>query len=173
MTTSLYLAMSVDGLISTSNRVSNESSEWPESGWARWCGRCTTSNNIIVGRKTYTELTEFDVSDMLYPDHKVVISSQDLDLVDGWVQYSNPKQAIDYLKSCDIENIIVGGGRQLGLAFIKEDLIDEIVLDIHPILFGSGTQLLGELDKCIQLDLVNSEKIEDGGISVHYKILKE
>ena len=53
------------------------------------------------------------VSDILNPDHKVVVSSQDLELADKWVQCSNPKQAIEYLASCNVENIIVGGGRQL------------------------------------------------------------
>lgn len=173
MTTSLYLCLSVDGLIATSNRVSDEDSEWPDGAWARWCGNCTESNNLIVGRKTYAELTQFDVSDVLYPDHKVVVSSQDLDVADTWIKFSNPKQAVEYLESCDIENIIVGGGRQIGLAFVRENLIDELILDIYPILFGSGTQLLGELDRCIQLELVNCEKFEDGSIRVHYKLLKK
>ena len=172
MTTSLYLCLSADGLIATSNRVSDEESEWSEGAWARWCGYCTDSKNLIVGRKTYTELTQFDVSDVLYPEHKIVVSSNDLDLVDTWMQFSTPKQAVEYLESCDIENMIVGGGRQLGLAFIKEDLIDEVILDIYPILFGNGTQLLGELDECIQLELVNSDNLGDGAVRVHYRILK-
>jgi dihydrofolate reductase len=173
MTTSLYLAISADGLIATLNRVSDEDSEWSESAWKCWCDHCTTSNNLIVGRKTYTELTQIDASDILHPDHKVVVSSRDLDLADTWVQFPSPKQAVDYLKSCGIENVIVGGGRQLGLAFVKDGLIDEIVLDIQPILFGSGTPLLGELDRCIQLELVNNEKLGHGAIRVHYKLLKD
>ena len=173
MITSLYLEISVDGLIATSNRVSNESSEWSDSAWAAWCGHCTASNNLIVGRETYSELTQIDVSDILNPDHKVVVSSQNLELADTWVQCSNPKQAVEYLTSCNVENIIVGGGRQLGLAFVKAGLIDEIVLDVQPLLFGNGTQLLGELDRCIQLELKNCEMLGQGAIRVHYKILKE
>ena len=174
MTTFLYLEISADGLIATPNRVSNESSEWSEEAWASWCGHCTASNNLIIGRETYTEITaQFDVSDILNPDHKVVVSSQDLELADKWVQCSNPKQAIEYLASCNVENIIVGGGRQLGLAFVKAGLIDEIVLDVQPILFGNGTQLLGELDNCIQLELKNCEMLGHGAIRVHYKLLKE
>ena len=115
---------------------------------------------------------EDDVSDILYPEHKVVVSSQPLDLADTWVQVSSPKQAIDYLNSCNVENIIVGGGRQTGLAFINEGLIDDVLLDIQPILFGNGTPLLGELEKCIQLELVNIEKLADGAFKVHYRIVK-
>jgi dihydrofolate reductase len=173
MTTILYLDLSADGLIATPNRVSDEEWEWSGVPWERWCSYCNESNNLIVGRKTYIELTESDVSDVLYPDHKIVISSHDLDLADTWLHFSNPKQAVDYLKSRDVENIIVGGGRQLGLTFVEEGLIDEIVLDIYPILFGNGTQLLGGLDRCIQLELVNSEKLGDGAIRVHYELLQK
>ena len=172
MTTSLYLAISADGLIATPNRVSNEESEWSESAWECWCSHCTTSNNLIVGRKTYAELIEDDVSDSLYPEHKVVISSQTLDLADTWVQLSSPKQAIEHLNSCNVENIIVGGGRQIGLAFVRDGLIDEIVLDIQPILFGNGTPLLGELNKCIQLELLNIETLAHGAIKVRYKLFQ-
>ena len=170
MATSIYLATSADGLIATSNRVSNEDSEWSDEAWECWCTRCTKFNNVIVGRKTYTELTTFDVSDVLHPEHKIVVSSQDLDLAESWVQFSSPKQAVDYLKSCDIGNIIVGGGRQIALAFLKDGLIDDIVLDVQPILFGNGTPLLGELDRCVKLELVDSERLEHGATRIHYKI---
>ena len=110
---------------------------------------------------------------MLYLDHKVVISSRNMDLADSWLQFSTPIQAVDYLKSRDIENIIVGGGRQLGLKFIEDGLIDEIILDVYPILFGNGTGLLDGLDKCIQLDLVTSENLGDGAIRNHYKLLQK
>ena len=173
MTTSLYLEISVDGLIATSNRVSNEISEWSDSAWASWCGHCTVSNNLVVGRDTYTELTQIDVLDILNPDHKVVVSSQNLELVDTWVQCSNPNQAVEYLASCNVENIIVGGGRQLGLAFVNAGLIDELVLDVQPILFGNGTQLLGELDNSIQLELKHCEMLGHGAIKVQYKLLKK
>jgi dihydrofolate reductase len=173
MTTSLYLVTSADGLITTSNRVSNEESEWSDSAWECWCGHCTTSNNLIVGRNTYLELIEHDVSDILYPEHKIVISSKALDLAETWVQFSSPKQAINHLRDCNVENIIVGGGRQIGLAFVREGLIDEVVLDIQPTLFGNGIPLLGELDKCIQLELVRIETLEHGAIKVRYKLLRQ
>jgi len=173
MKTILYLDLSADGLIATSNRLPGVEWEWAGVPLERWCQYCNESNNLIVGRITYGELTESDSSDILHPDHKVVISSRDIDLADSWLQFSTPKQAVDYLKSRNIENIIVGGGRQLGLTFIEDGLIDEIILDIYPILFGNGTAMLGGLDRCIQLELVNSENLGDGAIRNHYKLLQK
>lgn len=170
MTTRLYLCMSVDGIIATSNRVADEDSEWSESTFARWCGYCTASNNVIVGRKTYEELTEMDVADILYPEHGVVVSSRKLKLADRWVQFSTPRQAVEYLKSRNLEDVIVGGGHDLALACVTEGLIEEFVFDIQPTLFGYGTPLLGELEKSIELELVDSERLDHDAIRVHYKI---
>ena len=172
MKTILYLDLSADGLIETTNRLPGLESEWEGVPWERWCQFCNDSNNLIVGRNTYTELIEFDLSEELYLEHKVVVSSRNLDLESSWIQFLTPKQAVDYLNTRDIRNIIVGGGRQLALAFIEEELIDEIILDVYPILFGNGTALLGGLDKCIQLDLVTSENLGDGTIRNHYKLLR-
>lgn len=171
MKTTLYLDLSADGLIATTNRLPGAEWEWEGVPWERWCHYCNDANNLIVGRKTYTELTEFDISDVLHPDHKIVISSQELDLVESWLQFSSPKEAVDYLYSREIENIIVGGGRQLGLTFVEDGLVDEIVLDVYPILFGNGTVLLGGLDGCIQLELISSEDLGGGAIRNRYKML--
>ena len=170
MTTRLYLCISADGLIATSNRVADEASEWSASAFAGWCGYCTASNNLIVGRKTYAELTEMDVADMLYPEHKVVVSSRDLQLADQWVQCSTPGQAVAYLESRNLADIIVGGGHELAVACMTEGLIEEIVLDLQPILFGNGTPLLGEFERSIELDLIDSESLEHGAIRLHYRI---
>lgn len=168
MANTLYLCVSLDGLIATSNRES----EWPESVWPTWCGFCTSADNLIVGRVTYSELTQTDVSDILYPKHKIVISSQELDLADSWLKFSSPREAVDYLKSCDVDNIIVGGGQKIALAFILEKLIDEIILDVQPVLFGSGTPLLGELEEVIDLELITSKILGHDAIRTHYKIRK-
>ena len=172
MKTILYLDLSADGLIATTNRLPGLEWEWEGVPWERWVQYCNESNNFIVGRNTYSELIESDLSEVLHLDYKIVISSREMDLADSWLQFSKPNQAVDYLKSCNIENIIVGGGRQLGLTFIEDNLIDEIILDIYPILFGNGTALLGGLDKCIQLDLLSSKSLGGGAIRNHYKILQ-
>ena len=170
MTTKLYLCMSVDGLIATTNRVAEEDSEWSDSAFAGWCGYCTAANNVIVGRKTYEELVEMDVSDLLYPGHRIVVSTQNLDPADEWLQFPTPGQAVEYLQSRGLQDVIVGGGHDIGLACIKAGLIDEIVLDVQPILFGHGTPLLGESERSLELDLIGSQGLDQGAIRLHYRI---
>jgi dihydrofolate reductase len=162
--------MSVDGLIATTNRVADEDSEWSDSAFAGWCGYCTAANNVIVGRKTYDELAEMDLSDLLFPEHRVVVSSRNLEPADQWMQFSTPGQAVAHLESRGVEDIIVGGGHDLALACLTQGLIDEIVLDIQPILFGYGTPLLGESERSIELELIDSARLDQDAIRLHYKI---
>jgi dihydrofolate reductase len=115
---------------------------------------------------------QHDFSEVLYPEHKVVISSQELGLAEGWVQFQTPGEAIKYLKSCDVKNIVVGGGRDLGTAFISDKLIDEVVLDVQPVCFGTGVSLLGELENPIQLELISRKDLGHDAIRMHYKIIE-
>ena len=169
MITTLYLALSVDGFIATSNRIANEASEWSDAAWEEWCGYCTAANNLIIGRNTYSELAELDVSDILDPEHKIVMSSHNLSPQEGWAHYSSPRDALEYLEAQEIERAIVGGGRQIGLAFLNEGLIDEIILDVQPVLFGYGTPLIGELENSIPLEFVGTSDIGNGAYRVKYK----
>ena len=166
MTTTLFLCVSLDGFIATSDGTS----AWPDGAWADWCGYCTNSNSLIVGRVSYSGLVQHDLSDVLYPEHKIVISSQELALTEGWVQFQTPREAIEYLSSYNVKNIVVGGGREIGTAFLRDSLIDEIVLDVQPVCFGTGVSLLGELQKPIQLELISRKDLGHDAIRTHYKI---
>ena len=78
---------------------------------------------------------------------------------------------MEYLKARGIERAIIGGGRQIALAFAREGLLDEIVLDVQPVLFGYGTALLGDIEHSIPLDLVGTSEIGNGVIRVHYRVV--
>jgi riboflavin biosynthesis pyrimidine reductase len=111
-----------------------------------------------------------DVEDILFPEHRIVVSSRKLELADHWMRFSTPAQAVEHLKSCNLESVIVGGGHDLALACVTAGLIEEIVLDLQPTLFGYGTPLLGELEKSIELELIDSERLDRDAIRVHYRI---
>jgi dihydrofolate reductase len=86
------------------------------------------------------------------------------------MQFSTPGQAVAHLESRGVEDIIVGGGHDLALACLTQGLIDEIVLDIQPILFGYGTPLLGESERSVELELIDSARLDQDAIRLHYKI---
>jgi len=44
------------------------------------------------------------------------------------------------------QNVVIIGGATLGRAFIAAGLVDEIVMHIVPVLFGSGTRMFEDMD---------------------------
>jgi dihydrofolate reductase len=79
---------------------------------------------------------------------------------------------VGHFKSCDVKNILVGGGRDLGTAFLSDGLIDEIVLDVQPVCFGTGVKLLGNLKSPIELEHTSRLDLGHDAIRMHYKIIE-
>ncbi|MDX2415667.1 MAG: dihydrofolate reductase family protein, partial [Bacteroidales bacterium] len=57
-------------------------------------------------------------------------------------------------------------------SFLKEDLIDEIIITTIPILLGGGSPLFGELHKEMRFEHVKSEIFLDTRVQDHYKRLR-
>lgn len=46
------------------------------------------------------------------------------------------------MKDAGVEEEIIGGGRTVAHTFMSEGLVDQIVIDLHPVAFGEGRQLI-------------------------------
>lgn len=74
------------------------------------------------------------------------------------------------LKSKKGKGIVVFGGGELAKSLFESDLIDEIVLNIHPVLLGSGIPLFHEMRKQINLELVEHRVLGGGCLAVTYRV---
>src|SRR6266516_4017319 len=68
------------------------------------------------------------------------------------------------------KGIVVFGGGELAKSLFEADLIDEVVLNIHPVLLGSGIPLFHEMKKQIDLELLNSTTLRGGYLVVTYRV---
>ena len=66
--------------------------------------------------------------------------------------------------------IVVFGGGELAKSLFEANLIDEIVLNIHPVLLGSGIPLFHEMKKQIDLHFLNSRALKNGCLIVSYRV---
>lgn len=67
--------------------------------------------------------------------------------------------------------MICGGGETNGL-FASEGLIDEVYLDIEPVILSEGTKLFGDYKIKMNLDLLESSKIGSQIVQLHYKVIE-
>jgi dihydrofolate reductase len=67
-------------------------------------------------------------------------------------------------------DILVMGGGELGTALIEGGLVDEIGLNIHPLLLGGGTPLFHPLSRPVELELVEARAVACECVLVRYRV---
>lgn len=70
------------------------------------------------------------------------------------------------------KDIWLFGGASLYNALLKEGLVDELWLSVHPILLGGGKSLFHEQEHSIKLGLLESKTYETGMVSIRYSVEK-
>lgn len=68
------------------------------------------------------------------------------------------------------KDIWLYGGASLTDALMKERLVDELWMSVHPILLGSGKPLFRPQNSRTQLTLLDSQTYETGLVSLRYQI---
>ncbi len=62
------------------------------------------------------------------------------------------------------------GGGELANALFEADLIDEVGVNIHPILLGSGIPMFRELRAQRELELVEHRILKTGCVYLRYRV---
>lgn len=169
MKVTLYMAISTNGMIAKSN---DDTSWITEEEWNSYSSAVRKAGNLIVGKRTYDILTkqpEFSE----FKDVKVVAVSKEgkVDLVGSNHSIAvSPKEALEILK--DFSEVIVAGGGTLNNSFLSENLIDEIYLDIEPIIISGGIPIFKGEEFEKKLKLININKLNEDVIQLHYKVIK-
>jgi riboflavin biosynthesis pyrimidine reductase len=76
------------------------------------------------------------------------------------------------LKERGFKTALVGGGGKLNSSFMKERLVDEIYLEVTPMIFGKGIKVFEDSNFEAKLELLGVKKLSSNEIQLHYKILK-
>ena len=170
MKTTLFLSVSIDGLIADKEGVPR----FPGGAWEDWCSLVNDADNVIAGRSSYEQLKNDDMASVLHPTHKIVLSSRDIELGDSsWQHAKSPSEALEMLKNNGIEEAIIGGGRAVAHSFMREHLVDYIVIDLQPVAFGVGTPMFGDAIDIPRLKLLNSQPLNDDALRLRYQVLHD
>ena len=170
MKVTLYMAMSLNGYIAEENGSEDFLSH---TNWEKFCSLAQECGNFIVGRKTYEAVKNWNEGfgfDDLKGIQKVIISQDENYKLDaGYVLATSPKDALAKLQ--DFESVLVTGGSAINTAFITENFLDEIILNVEPALIGKGIPLFAQGDFLKKLNFVSSEE-SSGIMTLHYKVVK-
>jgi dihydrofolate reductase len=170
---SLFIATSLDGYIAKPNDdlsfLKLVEKEGEDYGYAKFTA---TIDTIIMGRKTYDYvIKEIGPSHYDNGERDIYVITRTERPNDGKIKFytGNLTELINKLKNENGKNIYCDGGAEIINELLKNDLIDELIISIIPILVGNGTRLFKDGRPEQALDFVSAKTFDKGLTQLHYK----
>jgi dihydrofolate reductase len=132
------------------------------------------TDTILVGRKTWEfaramggggEIPGVKVKSYVFSRTLTSIAENDTELVTG-----DAGEFVRKLKAQPGKDIIVMSGGNFATSLLKEGLIDEIGMNIHPLLLGGGVPAFLDPGMRVNLELTECRQLEGGCVMVVYKV---
>lgn len=169
---SLFIATSLDGYIAKPNGnlefLKAVEKEGEDYGYDEFTAKIDT---IIVGRKTYDiVLNEIGHSHYDNGQRDVYVITRTLRPSVGRTTFysGNLTELVQRLKSENGKNIYCDGGAEIINDLLQNDLIDEYIISLIPILLGEGIRLFKDGRPEQLLEFVNVKNFDTGLTQFQY-----
>ena len=174
----LDLAVTLDGFIEGKNGEVDWCIMDPEMGFTNFLNQIDT---ILYGRKSYDlwgqytpnttdSDSEKEVWNLIHSKEKYVFSkSQKVDHQAIFI-HENIAEEISKLKNKPGKDIWLYGGASLITTFINLDLVNEFRLYVHPVILGEGKPIFIDINKRVNLKLVNTRTFSSGVVQLIYHL---
>lgn len=167
----LFIAASLDGYIATKD----ESLEWlfnvegeGDNGYSAFY---ETIDTVVMGKKTYDWIIKHETGEFPYKNRECYVftrspieNNENVKFLNGdIISFTNK------LKSQEGKNIWLVGGGELLQSFIKDGLVDELIVTVAPTIIGKGIPLFKEGDYQLDLSLIGTKKFNQF-VELHYGV---
>jgi dihydrofolate reductase len=137
------------------------------------------ADTLLLGRRTYEEFASYwphqgsdvEMADYMNNIPKLVVSNtlktlawQNSTLISGDVA-----GALRQLKQQPGKNLSITGSATLVRSLLRDNLLDELNLLVHPIVVGSGRRLFEDMGAQVPLRLAESTTFSTGVLSLTYE----
>ena len=178
------LAITLDGVVESPSQ-----SSWMRFNDEMWeviGAGIAQSDAILLGTRTYLEFaalwptlgSDVPMADFMNNTPKYVVSStlnpQDtLAWANSRLVSGDLAEVIATLKQQPGKNILIPGSPRLVRSLLRDGLLDELGLMIHPAVLGSGMRFFDDMPHQVRLTLVESKALSTGVLSVTYQPASE
>ena len=172
MKTTVYVGTSLDGFIARKDGdidwlVKYQNKEVHDS-YNEFISRIDA---MVIGRGTFEKVLSF--AEWPY-EKKVFVLSTSLKQIPGTLNEKatlvamKPAELLNYLSDKGFSNIYIDGGKVIQ-SFLREDLVDELIITKVPELIGTGIPLFGYLDNDLRFEHIKTNIYSDGLVKSQYK----
>lgn len=172
MTVSVFIGTSLDGFIA---RPNGDLDFLPPGGGEPhgYDEFIASVDALVIGRNTFETVLGFPI--WPYSDKRVVVLSSrplDLSVVRGGVveqMAGPPAEIVSKLAARGIHHLYVDGGITIQ-RFLREGLIQRLIITRVPVLIGEGVPLFGVLPRDVRLRHVATRHYASGLVKSEYQI---
>lgn len=173
MSSYIYIAQSLDGFIAKEDGGIQWLLDIPNPGGSDW-GFSEFMNMIdavIMGRNMFEKVLSLDTWMYTKPvfvlSHKLKEIPRELhnkaEIIRGY-----PKTVLCKLEERGLNNFYIDGGLTIQ-SFLKEDLIDELIISTIPVVLGGGIPLFGTIGRELKFNYVKTEVHNNLFTTTYYK----
>ncbi|HAT1658034.1 TPA: dihydrofolate reductase family protein [Legionella pneumophila] len=176
---SVFIATSLDGYIARKDgsidwlmEANSLASPGEDCGYRSFIA---TIDTIIMGRYSYEKVITFD--EWPYGSLPVIVMSSKPIQVPEHLQHiisvsnQSPSDLVSELAHHGIQHVYLDGGITIQ-RFLQNNLIDEIIITLIPVLIGSGRPLFGFLENDIKPKHLSTTSYPGGFVQIKYRIGK-
>lgn len=169
MKTILFMATSINGYVTGKN----DDTDWVKDTEILYklisdIGVC------LMGKRTYKESVKYNafpyknaVNIVMTHDNELIAKSNDTEIFTS----GDPITILQLVEKLGKDQVVVIGGGNINSQFLASGLIDEIIIDTHPIIIEEGIRLFEESFSRTNLELIETNKLSDGIVQNRYKVL--
>ncbi len=124
----------------------------------------------VVGRKTFEVAVKkgsfpLEGLNIIATKHKVKNKWDNVIITD-----KKPKEIVKLIEKEGYSSAMVAGGK-LATSFLKEGLVNELYLDVEPLVFGKGVRIFAENKFDKKLKLLDFKSFSKNEVRLHYKVI--
>ena len=167
-----HVALTLDGFIAHTDHTVHGFLEEGEHVTDYFASLKNDYDIVLMGRRTYEFGFQFGVTNP-YPWLRQYVISHSMDKSpDANVELisDNIFEFVRKLKGERGKDIYLCGGANLAARLLEQVLIDEIVVKLNPVVFGTGIPLFSETSKQVALELSSSKVYENGVMLLNYRV---
>jgi dihydrofolate reductase len=162
----LNLALSLDGYIEGPNGEYDWCFTDQDYGMTEFLAR---TDALLLGRKSF-DMMQRDLSGLFRDKTWYVFSTTLTEVPQGMhLIGADWEEAVRALKKQPGGDLWLFGGAVLTAHLLRADLVDELLLSVHPVLLGGGTPLFQRLDARTWLEWVDTKTYPSGLVQLQYQ----